>query len=194
MRGGLCVLCVLCVAPWRNHGRTGRARPGAASPVLSAYVAGRRELWLVADLGAPVSHTCFSGGYRCSLQNFWCPNKSLLSYSSSVAEGQVVRAALHYGGEVHESVKNFSPRHGYLRQRMVCQRRWHINKYFIQVGVLRRSNFLYEPLRMPKKLDLQRNPLQKSVAMFLMISFEDIIFIICIDYLTQQRRASLKEI
>jgi hypothetical protein len=32
------------------------------------------------------------------------------------------RVVLHYGGEVHRLVKNFSPRHGYLRQGMVCQR------------------------------------------------------------------------
>ena len=29
-----------------------------------------------------------------------------------------LKAALHYGGEVHRSVKSFSPRHGYLRQGM----------------------------------------------------------------------------
>jgi hypothetical protein len=34
-----------------------------------------------------------------------------------------LRAALYYDGEVHQSVKNFNPRHGYLRQRMVCWRR-----------------------------------------------------------------------
>ena len=32
-------------------------------------------------------------------------------------------------------------------------------KHFIQAGVLRRPNFLYEALRLPKKLDLQRTPL-----------------------------------
>ncbi len=36
-------------------------------------------------------------------------------------------------------------------------------KYFIQVGVLRRSSFLSEALRLPKKLDLRRTPLLKSV-------------------------------
>ena len=37
-------------------------------------------------------------------------------------EGPAARAALHYGGEVHRSVKSFSLGHG-LRQGMVCQRR-----------------------------------------------------------------------
>ena len=41
-----------------------------------------------------------------------------------------LRAALHYGGEVHQSVKSFSRRHGYLRQGMVCWRRWKHNKIF----------------------------------------------------------------
>jgi hypothetical protein len=40
----------------------------------------------------------------------------------------LLRAALHYGGEVHWLVKNFSPRHGYLRQGMVCRRRCKDNK------------------------------------------------------------------
>jgi hypothetical protein len=39
-----------------------------------------------------------------------------------------LRAALHYGGEGHQLVKNFSPRHGYLRQGMVCRRRCKDNK------------------------------------------------------------------
>ena len=39
-----------------------------------------------------------------------------------------VRAALHYGGEVHWLVKNFSPRHGYLKRGMVLWRRWNDNK------------------------------------------------------------------
>ena len=69
-----------------------------------------------------------------------------------------LRAALHYGGEVHRSVKNFSPKHGYLRQRMVCRRRWEDNKLFSQVGVLWRSSLLSEALRLPKKLDLRRTP------------------------------------
>ena len=33
-----------------------------------------------------------------------------------------VRAALHYSVEVYWSVKNLSPRHGYLRRGMVCRR------------------------------------------------------------------------
>ena len=41
-----------------------------------------------------------------------------------------LRATFHYSGEVHQSVKIFSPRHGYLRQGMVCQRRWKDNKIF----------------------------------------------------------------
>ena len=36
-------------------------------------------------------------------------------------------------------------------------------KYFIQVGVLRGSSFLSKALRLPKKLDLRRSPLLKSV-------------------------------
>jgi hypothetical protein len=39
-----------------------------------------------------------------------------------------LRAALHYSGEGHRSVKNFNPRHGYLRQGMVCRRRCKDNK------------------------------------------------------------------
>ena len=34
-----------------------------------------------------------------------------------------LRAGLHYGGEVHQPVKSFSPRHGYLGRGMVCRRR-----------------------------------------------------------------------
>jgi len=36
--------------------------------------------------------------------------------------------------------------------------------YFIQVGDLWRPSFLSEGLRLPKKLDLLRTPLPKSVA------------------------------
>ena len=71
-----------------------------------------------------------------------------------VCKKMALRVALHYGGEVHWSVRSFSPRHGYLRQGMVCRRR---------VGVLRRSSFLSEALRLPEKLDLHRTPLLKSV-------------------------------
>jgi hypothetical protein len=39
-----------------------------------------------------------------------------------------LKAALHYGGEVHRLVKNFSPRHGYMRQGMVGWRRCKDNK------------------------------------------------------------------
>ena len=35
----------------------------------------------------------------------------------------MLRVALYYGGEVHQSVKNFSPRLGYLRRAMVWRRR-----------------------------------------------------------------------
>ena len=35
-------------------------------------------------------------------------------------------------------------------------------KAFIQVGALRRPSYLSEALRLPKKLDLQRTPLQKK--------------------------------
>jgi hypothetical protein len=44
---------------------------------------------------------------------------------SSGARPSVVllRAALYYSGEVHWTVKNFSPRHGYFRQGMVCRRK-----------------------------------------------------------------------
>ena len=44
-------------------------------------------------------------------------------------------------------------------------------KYFIQVGVLRRPSFLFEALRLPKNLDLQRTPLQKSVPTLATMSF-----------------------
>ena len=77
-----------------------------------------------------------------------------------------VRAGLHYGGEVHQLVKKFGLRHGYLSEGKVCRRRWKDNNfYFIfQVGVLWRSSFLFEALRLPKKLDLQRTPLLENVC------------------------------
>ena len=81
------------------------------------------------------------------------------------------RAHLHYGGEVHRSVEKFSPKHGYLRRGMVCRRRWKDNKYFIQVGLLLRSRFLYEALRLLKKLKLHRTPLSKKVSMLASMSF-----------------------
>ena len=44
-------------------------------------------------------------------------------------------------------------------------------KHFTQVGVLWRPSFLPKALRLPKKLDLRRTPLQKSVAMLAAMSF-----------------------
>ena len=52
------------------------------------------------------------------------------SRHSSNVKPPWLRAALHYVGEVHRLVKSFSPRHGYLRQGMVCQRRWKDNRIF----------------------------------------------------------------
>jgi len=43
-------------------------------------------------------------------------------------------AALDYGGEVHQSVKKFWPRHGYLRQLVECWRRWKDNNKNNAVG------------------------------------------------------------
>ena len=75
-----------------------------------------------------------------------------------------LRANSDYGEKVHHSVKNF-------RQRLAI---WGINWYGIQdgkynnnkmpqVGVLQRSSFLSEGLRLPpEKLDLQRTPLTKK--------------------------------
>ena len=76
----------------------------------------------------------------------------------------VIRIGLDYDKEVHLSVKNFSPRQGFLRQWLICQRRWKrkfVFFYFIffwkpQVGVLWRPAFLYEGMMLPRKLDLQR--------------------------------------
>ena len=44
---------------------------------------------------------------------------------------RALKAALHCGGEVHQSVKSFSPGHGYLRQGMVYLRRWKDNNFFL---------------------------------------------------------------
>ena len=65
-------------------------------------------------------------GTRHFLSLNW-PNLVLASWVNQLVErvgnNRSIRATLHYGGEVHWSVKNFSPRPGYLRQRMVCRRR-----------------------------------------------------------------------
>ena len=44
------------------------------------------------------------------------------------------------------------------------------SRFLPQVGDLHRPSFLYEGLRLPKKLDLQRSPLARSVAMLIIIS------------------------
>jgi len=44
------------------------------------------------------------------------PSGEALSFLSFLIDYCSLRASLHYGEEVHRSVKNFSPRHGYLRQ------------------------------------------------------------------------------
>ena len=54
------------------------------------------------------------------------------------------------------------PRQGYLRQQWT---RWKNKKWWPRVGVLRRPSFLYEDLRLPKKLNLYRILLAKCVAM-----------------------------
>ena len=51
-----------------------------------------------------------------------------------------LRAGLHYGGEVHRLVKGFSPRYGYLRQRMVCRRRWKDNREDNKICLSSRSS------------------------------------------------------
>ena len=51
-----------------------------------------------------------------------------------------------------------------------------------QVGVLQRSNFLFEGLRLPKKLDLRRTPLAKSVAMLVSMLF----FHLCLKFSTKE--------
>ena len=76
-----------------------------------------------------------------------------------------LRASLHYGGEVHRPVKKFSPRHGFLRQRMVRRRRWE-DKWIILFKLefsRGQVSCLWLNLRLPKKLDLRRTPLLKSV-------------------------------
>ena len=60
---------------------------------------------------------------------FWAFTMSWSRLLARVWSGHL-RAALHYSGEVHPLVKNFSPSHGYLRRGMVCQRRWEDNKRF----------------------------------------------------------------
>ena len=44
-------------------------------------------------------------------------------------------------------------------------------KYSIQVEVLRRPSFLSKALRLPKKLDLRKTPLQKYVATLIAMPF-----------------------
>lgn len=76
--------------------------------------------------------------------------------------------------EVHLLVKNLSPGHGYLRQWLICQTRWKKNikdnekkKKEPQDGILWRSSFLYEDLKLPKTLDLLRTPLAKKCLLIL---------------------------
>ena len=84
----------------------------------------------------------------------------------------LLKANLDKCEEVHQAVKNFNPTQGYLRHQLVWHTRWeNIIKKIPQVGVAQRSSFLSKGLRLPKKLDLQRTPLAKSVAMLIAMSF-----------------------
>jgi len=76
-----------------------------------------------------------------------------------------LRASLHYGEEVHQSVKNYSPRHGYLRQAGEDEKTIKNASIFNWSWSSPEAKFNSYPwvLRSPKKLDLQRTPLPKSV-------------------------------
>ena len=50
--------------------------------------------------------------------------QSLIKIESNIWMGWILRAGLDSREEVHESVKNFSPRQGYLRERFEWQTRW----------------------------------------------------------------------
>ena len=74
-------------------------------------------------------------------------------------------------GPVYSTVEKCTGRSGSLAQDMVIWGKgWSVGedektvKYFTQVGVLRRSSVLSEALRLPKKPNLQKTPLLKSVC------------------------------
>ena len=73
------------------------------------------------------------------------------------------------GEEVHWLVKNFSPRQGHLKQRLVwldkMEENEFKNKLEFRVGFLRMSSFLSQGLGLSEKLNLHRNLLVRSVAM-----------------------------
>ena len=73
-------------------------------------------------------------------------------------------------GPVYTTVEKCTGRSKALAQDIVIWGKgWYVGedkkiiKYFIQVGVLQRSSFLSEALRLPKKLGLRRTPLLESV-------------------------------
>jgi hypothetical protein len=81
-----------------------------------------------------------------------------------------IGVGLGYSEEAHRSIKNFSPRQSYLRQRLVWWTRW-TNNYWLELEFFGYHVFWSEGLRLPKKLDLQRAPLSKSVTILDAMSF-----------------------
>ena len=72
---------------------------------------------------------------------------------------------LDYDAEVHRSVKNFSPRQGYSRQRRVWHTRWGkvIEKNVVSSSSSLEVEFVSKGWRLSKKLDLQRTSLVGKV-------------------------------
>jgi len=94
------------------------------------------------------------------------PHRSIwISFlACEVNKGPVWTPVICEGG--HRSVKNFSPRRCYLKQRLVwCSVQDGENKKtkMSQVGVLRRPALRSKGSRLFKKLDLHKTPLAKSV-------------------------------
>ena len=100
--------------------------------LLDEYtIHGRNPTWFFqvwAIIGYIVSDLAHPPRWQRNLGSFPC--FPLLLILSFIYLFIILRAALHYGGEVHQSVESVSPRHGYLRQGMVCRRRWKDNKIF----------------------------------------------------------------
>ena len=82
-------------------------------------------------------------------------------------------------GPLYTTVEKSTGRSRILAQNMVgyFRRGWYVGedektiKYFTEVRDLQRPSFLFEALRLPKKLDLRRTPLLKSIATLATMSF-----------------------
>lgn len=91
------------------------------------------------------------------------PTFSRYAVGNVVTNTILIRVGLDCGGEVHWSVE----RQGYFEAVVGTADKMEkiILKEMSQVGVLFKSSFLCEGLRLPKKLGLWRIPLAKSVTM-----------------------------